>query len=435
LCDNITLADGYCGDGVLQSSHEQCDDANSNNLDSCRNNCKLPYCGDGIKDTGEQCDDGNNVGGDGCSSTCKKLIIGCPPGTICGNITTEEFPPIVWQCGDRIMTDENVQPWRFSYENDFLYERAGNYLFEGEKFTVDVVVFDKNKIQDVVVDLILDSSPESVERAEDAEYSVNCVEAEVNFTNCNARIGEEKITRFDRYTMQGYECSITILDSEHMYGDYWLTVLADDKINSGVYNEMTPLWLNPFISLNIDGGLFFENTRPGTSSYTQVSITNEAEGGVALDMFITGERWYPSGGKLGRCMGIDGYGQETGVLQNYISLGAIRYYAENGAFTTRYDEEVDNQDYYSGLTRDVDSEGYVNLNPQLNEGFQESMFDEAEIIQAGGSAVEKNGKEYGYRANVLNSGSRMALTLRLDYPEPCYGNFDAGKIYLWGEAI
>ena len=29
----------------------------------------------------------------------------------------------------------------------------------------------------------------------------------------------------------------------------------------------------------------------------------------------------------------------------------------------------------------------------------------------------------------------MALTFRLDLPEPCNGDFDTGSIYFWGEAI
>jgi hypothetical protein len=375
-------------------------------------------------------------------------------GSIGGSFSVEDFKPIVWQCGERIMTDENVQPWRFSYENDFLYERAGNYLFEGEKFTVDVVVFDKNKVDSATVDLILDSSPGTVESADDAEYSVNCVEAEVDFSKCNAQIGEEELDSedFDADTMQGYECSITILDSESMYGDYWLTVLAESGLtpgNVGVYDEMTPLWLNPTIILAVDGSLDFEDVRPGTLSYSQVSITNEAEGGVALDMFITGKDW-PSvtPGNLGRCQYVDGSGAETNGLVNYLPLGAFRYYAENGAFTTRFDEERDGGDglsapfdtvnYDASVNREKDAEGYVNINEQLNAGFEEAMFDDAEIIQAGGPAVEKFGNEYGYRANVLNQGGLMALTFRLDLPEPCYGEFESpttGSVFIWGEAI
>jgi cysteine-rich repeat protein len=30
-----------CGDGVLQSEHEECDDGNTSNRDSCDNTCKV----------------------------------------------------------------------------------------------------------------------------------------------------------------------------------------------------------------------------------------------------------------------------------------------------------------------------------------------------------------------------------------------------------
>jgi cysteine-rich repeat protein len=40
---------------------------------SCRTNCTIPRCGDGVLDGGEVCDDGNTIDGDGCSSTCTSL--------------------------------------------------------------------------------------------------------------------------------------------------------------------------------------------------------------------------------------------------------------------------------------------------------------------------------------------------------------------------
>lgn len=40
---------------------------------TCRKNCTIPRCGDGVLDGGEICDDGNVVGGDGCAANCRSL--------------------------------------------------------------------------------------------------------------------------------------------------------------------------------------------------------------------------------------------------------------------------------------------------------------------------------------------------------------------------
>ncbi|MFH1787195.1 MAG: DUF4215 domain-containing protein [archaeon] len=421
------IPEPVCGNGILESS-EECDDGNSINGDECRNDCTLPFCGDGIIDYREECDDSNQISGDGCSSGCLIEASTPPVGDdngIGGEIGVEDFEPKVFQCGRRILTDENVQPWRFHKFGDWLYERSGNYLFEGEKYSVDVVVWDKNKIQDVVVDLILGDEPGY------DDYTINCIPSELfpkQFEKCNVRIDEEEIEEFDEDTMKSYRCSITILDSEHMAGLYWLAVQADDGNEVGVYDEINPLWINPIIELGVDGSLDFSDIRPGTSSYSQIVLTNEAEGGVALDMFITGKDWPAADSNLGRCEK-----ESTGELVNYLPLEAFRYYAENGAFSTRMDKGIDSG-YSSVIRDDADSEGYININKQLNSGFEEAMFNDAEIIQAGGPVLGL----IGYRANVLYPGSVMALTFRLDLPESCYGEFESaehGSIFVWAEAI
>jgi cysteine-rich repeat protein len=40
---------------------------------SCRTDCTIPVCGDGIWDAGEACDDGNTVSRDGCNATCSAV--------------------------------------------------------------------------------------------------------------------------------------------------------------------------------------------------------------------------------------------------------------------------------------------------------------------------------------------------------------------------
>ena len=67
----------YCGDAVVDSEHgEICDDGLNlgGNASSCAPGCMSlgATCGDGVVQTpGEQCDDGNTTSNDGCSSACE----------------------------------------------------------------------------------------------------------------------------------------------------------------------------------------------------------------------------------------------------------------------------------------------------------------------------------------------------------------------------
>ena len=55
---------------------EACDDGNQNDEDTCRNDCSLPQCGDGIVQLGEECDDGNGVDTDARTSLCQAARCG-----------------------------------------------------------------------------------------------------------------------------------------------------------------------------------------------------------------------------------------------------------------------------------------------------------------------------------------------------------------------
>lgn len=66
-CESVSAV---CGNHIIEGN-EQCDDGNITNTDSCKNDCTLNVCGDGVLHTGvEQCDDGNTTNGDGCSAAC-----------------------------------------------------------------------------------------------------------------------------------------------------------------------------------------------------------------------------------------------------------------------------------------------------------------------------------------------------------------------------
>jgi len=63
-----------CGDGMVQSSYEKCDDGkNDGGYGECAPSCVLgPRCGDGVtqRDADEACDDGNRMNNDGCNVSC-----------------------------------------------------------------------------------------------------------------------------------------------------------------------------------------------------------------------------------------------------------------------------------------------------------------------------------------------------------------------------
>jgi len=68
-----------CGDGIVQSTFEQCDDVkNDGSYGACAPGCVLgPFCGDGAVqvDAGETCDDGNRENNDGCDVSCIATIV------------------------------------------------------------------------------------------------------------------------------------------------------------------------------------------------------------------------------------------------------------------------------------------------------------------------------------------------------------------------
>jgi hypothetical protein len=186
-----------------------------------------------------------------------------------------------------------------------------------------------------------------------------------------------------------------------MYGDAWITVEATDLDGLvGTMDENEYWFLNPVVALTIDGDLAFDNVRPGTSSYSDTLLVgNDADSGsgVRLEMFIAGTDFYDSESSGAMC-----------PTSNVLSLSNFAYFATNGYYST---------------TAMGDAEGYMSIPSG------ERITQANEII----GGIQYPGSHT--TGNVLTPGSEMALTFRLNLPEPCNGDFDTGSIYFWGEAI
>ncbi|MBI2632418.1 hypothetical protein HYW75_05420 [Candidatus Pacearchaeota archaeon] len=331
------------------------------------------------------------------------VVLAVEVGTgITPDITVEKFAPRVWMCDNRVVVDDNTEPGRVDgdpvyYPNTGtpprnlkgpeLIERLNNYAFEGEKIEWIVLVMDKNKIdQNIDVYGTVGSS-----QGEGNDIEVNCqrmVDLEnANFTKCNARIQEERLT-FDKETMAYFECTLTVETPESMHGEFWVTVEAQD--GDGLMGTMD------------DGN------------------DAEAGSGVLLDMFISGTDFYDSSSSGARC-----------PTTNQLSLSAFRYFATSGAYSSTVD--IGRDDAPGRGDRNNDAEGYTNIGYGTGFNNPDPFYYGFEILQAGSTTT---GPLAGYYlANVLTPGAEMALTFKLSLPEPCNGDFDTGSIFFWGEAI
>jgi len=342
------------------------------------------------------------------------------------DITTEDFAPLVWLCDSRVVLDDATEPGRFSDDGDPLLERINNYAFEGEQISWRVLVMDKNKIdQNIDVYGTVGST-----QGEGNDIEVNCLRdedqpaegtpltgSEGDLASCNARIQEENLV-FNPDTMAIFTCTLTVETPISMQGEHWITVeAADGDGNLGTMAENEFWFLNPEIALAIDGDLSFSDVRPGTDSYSETLLVGndaEAGSGVLLDMFISGTDFYDSASSGARC-----------PTTNQLTLDNFRYYVVNGAYSSFDDEEFDVVDG----DRDVDAEGYLNIEYGIGFDNPDPFYDNAEILQAPNIAGPY------YPANILAPGAEMALTFKLSLPEPCNGDFDTGSIFFWGEAI
>ncbi|MBS3078525.1 hypothetical protein J4218_00210 [Candidatus Pacearchaeota archaeon] len=335
------------------------------------------------------------------------------------SVTTQKFAPRVWMCDSRTTIDDNTENGQNGLS---LAERKHNYAFEGESIHWTVLVMDKNKIEEVTE--VVGTIGQSQGAGNDVEVECirrGCDEQRTIPAECAARIDQFVLTTCDSDTMSFYDCSLTVETPASMHGEYFITIEAMDLTGlSGTMAENEYWFLNPTIALAVDGNLAFEDVMPGTLSYSNtILVGNDAEAGsgVILDMFISGTDFYDPTSSGARCSN-----DANGIPTNKLALIEFSYFVTNGA-------------YVSGVaTFDTDAEGYTNI-PYSTE------ISGAERIMRWrngprGAAPSSDVVEADWNnGNALSPGSEMALTFKLDMPEPCVGDFSEGQIYFWGEAI
>jgi len=335
------------------------------------------------------------------------------------DITTEAFKPLIWQCGDRVLADDQIEN---GANNLSLSERKNNYAFTGESIQWNVLVMDKNKIEQVT-DVVGTIGPT---QGEGNDVEVECVRQNgagdnTNPSNyCNAKILEENLTVFNPNVMAYYTCTLTVEPS--MHGEYFLTVEAKDSTGLSSTMDENEFWfLNPTIALSVDGDLSFNDVRPGTTAYSKTLLVGndaEAGSGVMLDMFISGTDFYDPAADGARCS-LNSNGQAT----NMLALTAFRYYATSGAYSTKVLNGV------VGTPNPLaDSEGYLGI------AYGDKITQANKLILGTAYGAGADAADWT-NGNALTPGAEMALVFKLNMPEPCVGDFSDGSIFFWGEAI
>lgn len=329
----------------------------------------------------------------------------------------------VWKCGTTFDFGEN---------SDSMYDRQGDYLFEGEKIIFDTIA--------IVPSGIKDNSNQYITKAYvtigSSSQLGNTIVAECSpYTDskpipqeCGVVIDNRVITEFDSNTMVYYTCTMTAQGLSAMQGEKYISVeawnIADgNKIK--IQNDEN-FYLNPAISLRVEGvqnGIEFNNLEAGETSYSDtITVTNtiNPEAGVILNLFLSGTDF--------KDMIVDNTGTRPNLNArcpelNVLSLDRFRYYAINGAYQTIDDP------------RQKDSEGYLNIG---YGAFGPGLYGRNELIQLGQFPEDPEDPLYEgkyYHGSTLTPNSQAYITYKVNLPNPCSGNFDDGQMYIWAEAI
>jgi len=141
----------YCGDSITDNG-EVCDDGDNSNYEPlrCREGCTLPRCGDGIVDSGtrnnkpysvhdEQCDDKNSNNDDGCLNSCKSCVM---LGAV-GNIEITDDTNI---CSGEVKLDDYGDYGTIIIKRSGITLNCNGAKITGEGRGVGIMIFRSNNV-------------------------------------------------------------------------------------------------------------------------------------------------------------------------------------------------------------------------------------------------------------------------------------------------
>jgi len=303
--------------------------------------------------------------------------------------TSSNFEPLVFlnKEGGRVLFDDPYGIW----ENGNITRRNQNYVFTGEQIQWTVLVWDKNGVPEKIEDVFA-GWVEQTNGPLDPTQQVNCEMG--NQLNNGANLGragypnvrrpgdQEDQQTFNSDTMGIYVCTLTIEPTCH--GQKWLGVKAIDLTGaSGTMQEAESWFCNPTMTIDVSGETSFGELGPGEVGSVTISVQNNAEpnSGMEVVFYISGTDFYDPTSSGAKC-----------PISNYLSLSQFSYSAVQGSISTM-DQSIP---------------------------YGKSITSARKILPGTVST---------------NPGGELSLTLRLEIPQPCNGQFTDGSINLWAVAV
>jgi hypothetical protein len=267
------------------------------------------------------------------------------------------------------------------------------YAFAGEVIKEKVVVRDLNGVSDITdVDIRVNGEIESSCR-------------EVSIKGKKTDLSGFVPGGFNPSTDKVFECTLTV--EPQWYGtldvNIYVTTPTEVTQRMGVAQKW---FFNPAISLEVDTNdgmpIWFENGPEGTTVYSgnKVFVSNSAEGGVNMWIFIAGTDLY-------------GIGPAVCPVNNEIDIEKYMDFRGNTGTILGPWKDMSRYDQNEGCTSEFCYGG----------------------VPVPGAIIEKAGDFSNRLGNLLTNGGSLEIEFRLTYPTPCTGDFTSGQIFIFGKSV